>query len=96
MTTKVQKRMLGTNIKKFQFYKMDFPLTKRRTQGFIWLENGLVIRIEGSRFIIYRKNFPNQKGFIGKSMKTYWQIKRMIAIWFKPYRKVSQNQHLAA
>ncbi|PIF44336.1 hypothetical protein CLU96_1280 [Chryseobacterium sp. 52] len=99
MRTNVQKTILGKQVRNFQFYKMVTWRSGREevlTRGFVWLEDGNSIRIEGSKFIIYRSHFPNQRGIMGKSLRAYKQIKRMIAIWFRNYRKLSQNQYLAA
>lgn len=99
METKVQKIILGVTVEKYQFYKMVTYASGKeeiKTRGFIWLTGGTSIRIEGSKFIIYRSHYPNQRGIIGKSLKAYKQIKRMIAIWFRTFRKLSSNQYLAA
>lgn len=99
METNVQKLILGKKVEKFQFYKMVTYSSGReeiKTRGFIWLTGGTSIRIEGSKFTINRPHYPNQKGIIGRSLKAYKQIKRMIAIWFRTFRKLSSNQYIAA
>lgn len=97
METKVQKTILGKQVKKVQFYKMNVArLNQRKTFGFIWLaDSNMRIRIEAGK--IYMMN-PDGKniGVILKTSQTHRKIKRMIAIWFRNYRKPSLNNHLAA
>lgn len=85
--------LFGKTVKKFEFYKMNYwtdsnnPLKRRKgTFGYIWLENNIRIRIQKGKFY-----FLNTDGKLGgvilKTTKPYKQIKRMIAIWFKTYRR---------
>ena len=82
------KTLLGKKIERFQFYKMDVSIPKKRrlvTKGYIWLSGNLKIRIDGSRFIIIED--LRQNGFISKTSITYRKIKRMIARWFSYHRQ---------
>lgn len=96
-TTKVQKTIFGKQIKSFQFYKMNVVrLNKQKTFGFIWLEDSNIrIKIERGKF--YTMNTDGKKtGIILKTSTVYKKIKRMVAIWFRSYRKLSFNQYIAA
>jgi len=97
MKTKVQKIILGKKIKTFQFYKMDvLRIGKQKTFGFIWFEDSDVrIRIECGKFYIMNAD-GKKTGIILKILTVYKKIKRIIAIWFKNYRKQSFNQYLMA
>lgn len=90
-------KIIGKTVNKFEFYKMDYwsgstsnHTLKRlkRTNGFIWLEGGYRIRIQKGKFYIMNQD-GKLTGIILKSTKAYRKIKRMIAVWFKTYRKLN-------
>jgi len=97
MATKLQKIILGKKVKTFQFYKMDVTgLNKQKTFGFIWFEDSDVrIRIECGKFFFMNAD-SKKTGIILKTSTVYKKIRRMIAIWFKNYRKQSFNPYLIA
>lgn len=89
------RKILGKTVKNFQFYKMEYwsgslsdHTLKRikRTCGFIWLEDGHRIRIQKGKFYIMNQD-GKLTGLILKSTIAYRKIKRMIAIWFKTFRR---------
>lgn len=91
------RKILGKTVNKFQFYKMEYwsgsisnHTLKRheRTNGFIWLEGGCRIRIQKGKFYIMNQD-GKLTGLILKSTIAYRKIKRMIAVWFKTYRKLN-------
>ena len=91
------RKILGKTVNKFQFYKMEYwsgsisnHTLKRheRTNGFIWLEGGCRIRIQKGKFYIMNQD-GKLTGIILKSTIVYRKIKRMIAVWFKTYRKLN-------
>lgn len=89
------RKILGKTVKSFQFYKMEYwsgslsdhtLKSIKRTCGFIWLEDGHRIRIQKGKFYIMNQD-GKLTGLILKSTIAYRKIKRMIAIWFKTFRR---------
>ena len=89
------RKILGKTVKSFQFYKMEYwsgslsdhtLKSIKRTCGFIWLEDGHRIRIQKGKFYIMNQD-GKLTGLILKSTIAYRKIKRMIAVWFKTFRR---------
>lgn len=94
---KVQKTILGKEIKTFSFYKqLDYRFNRMRVHGFLWLEDGERIHVTRGQFHIINE-LGQVSGMVLKTNPGYKQIKRMIARWFSSYRngrKGGQMHHV--
>ncbi|KAA2222996.1 hypothetical protein [Chryseobacterium sediminis] len=86
MKAKVQKTILGKEIKGFAFYKqLDHRVNRMRVHGVIWLDEGYRIHVVPNEFRQLNE-LGQVSGSVLKSNPGYRQIKRMIARWFQTYR----------
>ncbi|MBP1165099.1 hypothetical protein JOE44_001983 [Chryseobacterium sp. PvR013] len=95
---KVQKTILGKEIKSFSFCKkLDYRFNRMRVIGLVRLEGGEMIHVRFNEFKILNQ-LGEVSGMVLKTNPGYKRIKRMIARWFTTYRngsKGGQMHHVA-
>ncbi|WP_284464846.1 hypothetical protein [Chryseobacterium sp.] len=84
---KLVKTILGKKIQSYEFSKRQVArLYKQVITGFIWLEDGVKIQVDGGKYYILNEE-GHRSGIVLITNPGHQRIKRLIARWFSTYRR---------